>query len=196
MSGDPHAVTIEIARLAEAGDLPLPRRATPGSAGYDLCAAVADELVIPPRSRALVPTGFCISIPPGYEGPIRPRSGLALSHGILVPNAPGTIDSDYRGELKVILLNTDEKPFTVRRGDRIAQLVIAAVLTPEFREVAELSATDRGQRGFGHTGRGSSPVDGSSAADGSAPADGSSPADGSAPADGSSPASDPDRSSS
>ena len=155
MSGDPHAVTIDIARLDEAGDLPLPSRATQGAAGYDLCAAVGDALVIPPGDRALVPTGFCIAIPAGYEGQIRPRSGLALSHGILIPNAPGTIDSDYRGELKIILLNTDEKPFTVRRGDRIAQLVIAPVLAAEFREVAELSATDRGHQGFGHTGRAS-----------------------------------------
>lgn len=170
MSGDPQAVTIEIARLIEAGDLPLPSRATPGSAGYDLRAAVADELVIPPGGRALVPTGFCIAIPAGYEGQIRPRSGLALSHGILLPNAPGTIDSDYRGELKVILLNTDEKPFTVRRGDRIAQLVIAAALKAEFREITELPATRRGQRGFGHTGRASDLADGSRPADGSAPA--------------------------
>jgi dUTP pyrophosphatase len=159
MSGDPHAVTIEIARLDEAGDLPLPTRATPGSAGYDLCAAVRDELVIQPGDRALVPTGFRIAIPRGYEGQIRPRSGLALSHGILVPNAPGTIDSDYRGELKIILLNTDEKPFTVRRGDRIAQLVVAAVSTAEFREVAKLGATHRGEGGFGHSGRGPADAD-------------------------------------
>ncbi len=170
MSGDPHAVKIEIARLDEAGDLPLPSRATPGSAGYDLCAAISEALVIPPGERALVPTGFCIAIPAGYEGQIRPRSGLALSHGILVPNAPGTIDSDYRGELKIILLNTDEKPFTVHRGDRIAQLVVAAVVSAEFREVAELAVTNRGERGFGHTGRGSAfSADGSHSADGSAP---------------------------
>jgi dUTP pyrophosphatase len=176
MSGDPRAVTIEIARLDEAGDLPLPSRATPGSAGYDLCAAVRDELVIAPGDRVLVPTGFCIAIPAGYEGQIRPRSGLALKHGILVPNAPGTIDADYRGELKIILLNTDEKPFTVRRGDRIAQLVIAAVAAAEFREVAELTATSRGQRGFGHTGRGSQQAEGSQLAEGSQPAEGSTPA--------------------
>ncbi len=155
MSGDSPAVTIEIARLEEAGDLPLPSRATPGSAGYDLCAAVREDLVIPPGNRVLVPTGFCIAIPVGYEGQIRPRSGLALKHGILVPNSPGTIDSDYRGELKIILLNSDEKPFTVRRGDRIAQLIVAAVSNAEFREVADLSVTDRGQGGFGHSGRSS-----------------------------------------
>ena len=165
MSGDPHAVTIEIARLDEAGDLPLPSRATPGSAGYDLCAAVRDELVIPSGDRALVPTGFRIAIPAGYEGQIRPRSGLALRSGILVPNAPGTIDSDYRGELQIILLNTGEKPFTVRRGDRIAQLVIAAVSTAEFREVAELPASVRGQRGFGHSGRGTRLAEGSRLSD-------------------------------
>jgi dUTP pyrophosphatase len=146
------AVRIEIARLPAADGLPLPSRATPSSAGYDLCAAVEREVVVPPQGRVLVPTGYCISIPPGYEGQIRPRSGLALSHGLLIPNAPGTIDSDYRGELKVILLNSDEKPYSVRRGDRIAQLVIAPVVTAEFTEVERLGASERGDGGFGHTG--------------------------------------------
>jgi dUTP pyrophosphatase len=153
MDAVPPAVRIEITRLPDAEGLSLPSRATQNSSGYDLCAAVRRELVVAPGDRVLVPTGFCISIPPGYEGQIRPRSGLALSHGILLPNAPGTIDSDYRGELKIILLNAGEKPYPIRRGDRIAQLVIAAVATAEFTEVEALDTTDRGERGFGHTGR-------------------------------------------
>ena len=111
------------------------------------------DLVVAPGDRVLVPTGYCISIPAGYEGQIRPRSGLALSHGILLPNAPGTIDADYRGELKVIVLNAGEKAYSIHRGDRIAQLVIAPVATAEFSELEELDSTDRGNRGFGHTGR-------------------------------------------
>jgi len=144
-------VRIEIARLPAADGLPLPTRATEGSAGYDLCAAVQQDLVLAPGDRALVPTGYRIAIPSGYEGQVRPRSGLALSHGIVLPNAPGTIDSDYRGELRVILLNAGEKDFVVRRGDRIAQLVIAPVATAEFFECDRLESTDRGEGGFGHT---------------------------------------------
>jgi dUTP pyrophosphatase len=146
-------VRIEIERLPAAEGLPLPARATSGSAGYDLCAAVQQDLVLAPGDRALVPTGFKIAIPAGYEGQVRPRSGLALSDGILVPNAPGTIDSDYRGELRVILLNAGEKAFSIRRGDRIAQLVIAPVTAVEFCERDRLESTDRGEGGFGHTGR-------------------------------------------
>ncbi|MCH8889690.1 MAG: dUTP diphosphatase, partial [Myxococcales bacterium] len=136
-------VQIDIARLPAAEGLPLPSRATSESAGYDLCAAVQHDLVLRPGDRALVPTGYRIAIPPGYEGQIRPRSGLALSHGILVPNAPGTIDSDYRGELRVILLNAGEKPYSIRRGDRIAQLVIAPVTSAEFCECDQLEPADR-----------------------------------------------------
>ena len=147
------AVRIEITRLPEAADLPLPSRATPGSVGYDLCAAVRQDLVVAAGDRVLVPTGYCIAIPAGYEGQVRPRSGLAFSHGILMPNAPGTIDSDYRGELQIILLNAGEKPYAIRRGDRIAQLVVAPVTTVEFFEVEQLDATQRGEGGFGHTGR-------------------------------------------
>ncbi len=146
-------VRIEIARLPASEGLPLPSRATAGSAGYDLCAAVQHDLVLAPGDRVLIPTGYRIAIPPGYEGQIRPRSGMALSHGILVPNAPGTIDSDYRGELRVILLNTGEKSHSIRRGDRIAQLVIAPVTTAEFCECDQLESTDRGEGGFGHSGR-------------------------------------------
>ncbi len=143
---------IEILRLPAAADLPLPSRATSGSSGYDLCAAVQRDLVIAPGDRVRVPTGYRIAIPPGYEGQIRPRSGLALSHGILVPNAPGTIDSDYRGELQVILFNAGENAYAIHRGDRIAQLVIAPVTIVEFCESDRLETTQRGDGGFGHTG--------------------------------------------
>jgi dUTP pyrophosphatase len=112
------------------------------------------DVVIAPGDRALIPTGFAIALPEGYEGQLRPRSGLALEHGIVLPNAPGTIDADYRGELKVIVWNTGEKEFTVRRGDRIAQLVIAPVVRTDWQEVASLDATERGAGGFGHTGAG------------------------------------------
>ena len=110
-----------------------------------------------PGERALVPTGISIAVPPGYEAQVRPRSGLALRHGVVLPNAPGTIDSDYRGEVKVILLNAGSAPFTVRRGDRIAQLVFAPVVIPEWEERAGLEPTRRGAGGFGHTGVGRAP---------------------------------------
>jgi dUTP pyrophosphatase len=153
MGAESSTVRIEIARLPAAEGLPLPSRATSGSAGYDLCAAVQRDLELAPGDRVLVPTGYRFAIPPGYEGQIRPRSGLALSHGILVPNAPGTIDSDYRGELRVILLNAGEKSCSIGRGDRIAQLVIAPVSTAEFCECDQLEETGRGEGGFGHSGR-------------------------------------------
>lgn len=130
----------------------MPAPATPGSAGFDLAAAIEGECVLQPAERMLVPTGFAIAVPEGYEGQIRPRSGLALRHGIVLPNAPGTIDSDYRGELKVILMNAGAEPFTLKRGDRIAQLVVAPVVRAEWREVSSLDETERGQGGFGHTG--------------------------------------------
>ncbi len=142
-----------IARRPAARDLPLPERATPGSAGYDLHAAVETDVVVAPGDRALIPAGFSIALPDGYEAQIRPRSGLALEHGIVLPNAPGTIDSDYRGEVKIIVLNTGEKAFTVKRGDRIAQLVVAPVARADFEEVGTLPDTARGQGGFGHSGR-------------------------------------------
>jgi dUTP pyrophosphatase len=137
-------------------DLPLPAALTAGSAGLDLCAAVDEERVLAPGERALVPTGFALAIPPGYEGQVRPRSGLALRHGLTIPNAPGTIDSDYRGEVAVILQNGGDQPFVLRRGERIAQLVIAAVARPvlvEVESVDGLGSTGRGDGGFGHTGR-------------------------------------------
>jgi dUTP pyrophosphatase len=145
-------LAVEIARRPGGHDLPLPSRATAAASGYDLRAAVESDLMIAPGDRALIPTGFAIAVPEGYEAQIRPRSGLALEHGIVLPNAPGTIDADYRGELKVIVMNAGEKSFKVSRGDRIAQLVIAPVVVAEWLEVPELRATERGGGGFGHTG--------------------------------------------
>jgi dUTP pyrophosphatase len=136
-------------------DLPLPAFATVGSAGMDLRAAIAKELVLAPGERALVPTGFAVAIPVGYEGQVRPRSGLALHAGVTLANSPGTIDADYRGEVGVILVNLGREPFQLRRGERIAQLVIAAVVQPVLKEVGaldELGKSDRGAGGFGHTG--------------------------------------------
>ena len=143
---------VRIARRPGTGDLPLPRRATPGAAGYDLHAAVDAPLELAPGARALVPTGISLALPEGFEAQVRPRSGLALRHGIVLPNAPGTIDSDYRGEVQVIVLNLGDAPFTIRRGDRIAQLVISAVAHAEWDERPELEATQRGSGGFGHSG--------------------------------------------
>lgn len=145
-------VRVRVARVAGAEDLPLPSYATAGSAGLDLAAAVEGEVVLEPGARTLVPTGLRIALPAGYEAQVRPRSGLALRHGVLLPNAPGTIDSDYRGEIAVILMNAGHDPFTLRRGDRIAQLVVAPIARALLVEVAALGATARGAGGFGHTG--------------------------------------------
>lgn len=145
---------IPITRLRPGdADIPLPAYATPHAAGMDLHAAVAADLVIPPGRSALVPTGFAIAIPEGYEGQVRPRSGLALRHGIGILNAPGTIDADYRGEVQVILTNFGQDPFTVKRGERIAQLIIAPFVRAEWTEQDALNGTSRGTGGFGHTGR-------------------------------------------
>ncbi|MCX5740307.1 MAG: dUTP diphosphatase [Proteobacteria bacterium] len=145
---------MRVARVAGSEDLPLPSYATAGSAGLDLAAAVDGELVLEPGARALIPTGLSIALPAGYEAQVRPRSGLALRSGVLLPNAPGTIDADYRGEISVILMNAGHEPFTVRRGDRIAQLVVAPVARALLVEVASLAKTARGAGGFGHTGLG------------------------------------------
>ena len=134
--------------------LPLPAYATEGAAGLDLLAAILQPVTIPPRGRALIPTGLRVALPPGHELQIRPRSGLALTHGITLPNTPGTIDEDYRGEIAVILLNAGEESFTVERGMRVAQAVLAPVLRVEWHEVATLPATGRGAGGFGSTGGG------------------------------------------
>ena len=143
-------ITIRIKRLAHGQDLPLPVYATQGAAGMDVVAA--EDLDLEPGRRHAVATGFAIAIPPGYEVQVRPRSGLALKHGITVPNTPGTIDSDYRGELKIIMINLGDAPFPVRRGDRVAQLVVAPVQYAGFVEVDELDDTVRGTGGFGSTG--------------------------------------------
>jgi dUTP pyrophosphatase len=144
-------VIVGIVRVGPA-DLPAPSYQTEGAAGLDLPAAVTDPLTILPGARALVPTGWAVAIPPGHEGQVRPRSGLALRHGVTVLNAPGTIDADYRGELKVLLINHGDAPFEVRRGDRIAQLVICPVSHALLRDVATLDATGRGAGGYGSTG--------------------------------------------
>ena len=144
------SVELLVARLPHGEGLPLPARATPGAAGMDVVAAV--DVTIPAGGRTLVPTGLSVAVPEGYELQMRPRSGLALKHGVTLPNAPATVDSDYRGELQVILINHGMGPFEVRRGDRIAQLLVQRVERVEFREVAELPPSGRGSGGFGSTG--------------------------------------------
>jgi dUTP pyrophosphatase len=144
-------IEIALQRLPHGEGLPLPGYATPGAAGMDVVAA--EDVTLAPGARHAVATGFAIAIPPGFEVQVRPRSGLALKHGITCLNTPGTIDEDYRGEVKVILANLGHEPFAVRRGERIAQLVPAPVLKAAFREVARLDDTDRGAGGFGSTGR-------------------------------------------
>lgn len=146
---------VELTRDAHAADLPLPEVTTSGAAGLDLRAAVdSDEkILLAPGDRRAIPTGLRIALPIGFEAQIRPRSGLALRHGILIPNSPGTIDADYRGEIQVILMNAGDADFEIARGDRIAQLVVAPVVRPEWVEVDQLDETERGEGGFGHTGR-------------------------------------------
>jgi len=144
------SITVEVKRLAHGAGLPLPAYATDGAAGMDVVSA--ETVTIAPRARHAVATGLALAIPHGYEIQVRPRSGLALKHGITVPNTPGTIDSDYRGELKVILINLGDEPFAIQRGDRIAQLVLAPVVQAAWDEVEELDATERGEGGFGSTG--------------------------------------------
>lgn len=146
-------VEVAVARLPHGRDLPLPAYQTPGAAGLDLLAAVTDALVLQPGARALVPTGLAIALPAGFEAQVRPRSGLAANHGVTCLNSPGTIDSDYRGEIRVLLCNLGSEPFTVRRGERIAQLVVAPVARAVWREAESLPPTARGAGGFGHTGR-------------------------------------------
>ncbi len=143
---------LPVLRLSHGADLPLPNYATEGSAGLDLLAAVDNDLELKPGARALVPTGIAIALPIGFEAQVRPRSGLAVNHGLTVLNAPGTIDSDYRGEIKVPLINLGEAPFKIVRGVKIAQMVIARHETAQFEEVSELPASQRGAGGFGSTG--------------------------------------------
>ncbi len=144
------AVPVAIMRLAHGEGLELPAYASTGAAGMDIVSA--EDVTIAPAARHAVATGFAVAIPAGFEIQVRPRSGLALKHGITVPNTPGTIDSDYRGEVKVILINHGTAPFVIRRGDRIAQLVLAPVTQASWLEVSELSETARGAGGFGSTG--------------------------------------------
>lgn len=148
-------VTVELQRLAHADGLPIPAYQTAEAAGLDLMAAVPDNepLTLAPGQYALVPTGLAIALPPGHEAQVRPRSGLAAKHGVTVLNAPGTIDADYRGEIKVILINHGQAAFVIKRGERIAQMVIAPVMQAELVPVTTLSDTDRGAGGFGSTGR-------------------------------------------
>jgi dUTP pyrophosphatase len=153
VTGD-RRVEVRIMRLAHAADLPLPQYQSALAAGVDLLAAVPAEapVTLAPGARALIPTGIALALPPGYEGQVRPRSGLAARHGVTVLNAPGTVDADYRGEVQVVLANFGGEPFVVSRGTRIAQLVIAAVQQVALLEVDTLDSTMRGQGGFGSTG--------------------------------------------
>lgn len=145
-------IEIQVQRLPGCEDIPLPQRMSAGASGYDLHAAVDAPLTLSPGERGLIPTGLKIQLPTGYEAQVRPRSGLALKHGLTVLNAPGTIDSDYRGEICVLLVNFGEEAVTIHRGDRIAQLVVQAVMDVNWRVVDELSVTERGSGGFGHSG--------------------------------------------
>lgn len=144
------SIPVQVKRLPHGAGLPLPAYATAGAAGMDVVSAEA--VTIDPGARHAVATGLALAIPEGYEIQVRPRSGLALKHGITVPNTPGTIDSDYRGELKVILINHGAEPFVIARGDRVAQLALAPVVQAAWNEVDELDATERGEGGFGSTG--------------------------------------------
>lgn len=146
-------VTLRVRRLEHAADLELPAAASEGSAGLDLRAAIAEATTLRPGERATVPTGLVIELPAGWEGQIRPRSGLAARHGVTLVNSPGTLDSDYRGEVRVVVINLGQEPFELRRGDRIAQLVVAPVATVRVEEVAAVGETERGAGGFGSTGR-------------------------------------------
>jgi dUTP pyrophosphatase len=145
-------VEVLIQRLNGNEDLPLPAYMTPHAAGMDLYAAVDGKTTLPPGGRALVPTGIAIALPEGFEAEIRPRSGLAIKHGITLLNAPGTIDADYRGEIKIIMANVGVEPFELNRGDRIAQMVLHRVLQVRWNEAAQLSPSQRNDGGFGHTG--------------------------------------------
>lgn len=144
---------VQLKRLSGNEDIALPRRMSEWAAGFDIHAAVTEPLVLAPGQRALVPTGFAMAMPRELEAQVRPRSGLAYKHGITCLNSPGTIDSDYRGEVKVLLINLGQEPFTIERGERIAQIVFQTVPQVELAEVEELADTVRGAGGFGHTGK-------------------------------------------
>ncbi len=146
-------IPVRIKRVRPTGSHPLPRYMTDSAAGMDLCADLTDDIRLEPGMRFLVPTGIAIAVPEGFEAQIRPRSGLAIKHGVTLVNAPGTIDADYRGEIGVIVINHGTEPFVIRNGERIAQMIVAPVVRAELVEVAELDDTGRGAGGFGHTGR-------------------------------------------
>ena len=150
----PATITIAIKRLHpdKDSDIPLPRYMTPHAAGMDVCAAVDEALTLKPGQRELIPTGFAMALPPGYEAQIRPRSGLAVKHGITILNAPGTIDSDYRGEVRIALVHLGDQPYTIERGERIAQMIIQQVARATIEIVTVLDDTERDQGGFGSTG--------------------------------------------
>jgi dUTP pyrophosphatase len=150
--GKRNPLKLKVKRLDGNHDIPLPAYQTDGASGLDLCAAVKAPLTLAPGEIRLVPTGFAVSMPPGYEGQIRPRSGLALRYGIGMVNSPGTIDSDYRGEIGLVVVNWGRVPFVIRRGDRIAQMVITVVSRAEVVAVDDLESTPRGEEGFGHSG--------------------------------------------
>ncbi|MBN2255713.1 MAG: dUTP diphosphatase [Deltaproteobacteria bacterium] len=147
------AITVPLSRRKGTEDVPLPTRMTAHSAGMDLYAAVEQAMVILPGERHVIPTGISIALPEGYEASIRPRSGLALRHGVTLLNSPGTVDADYRGEIGIILINHGKDPFIVNRGDRVAQLVITSVCTVSWNVCDGLDETERGSGGFGHTGQ-------------------------------------------
>lgn len=146
------SLRVQVAREPGCDDIPLPAYETAHAAGMDLRAAVTEPVTLAPGERALVPTGIRIALPEGTEAQIRPRSGLAARHGVSMVNTPGTIDADYRGEIRVIIINHGAEPFTIQRGDRIAQMVVAPVYRAQWEEVASLEETARGDGGFGHTG--------------------------------------------
>jgi len=152
MSDSPDQVTLRVKRLEGNKDMALPSYETDGASGLDLRAAVEGELTLHPGDIRLVPTGLAISLPPGYEAQIRPRSGLALKHGVGMVNSPGTVDSDYRGEIGLVLINWGRAPFVIKRGDRIAQMVVSRVSRAQVLEADRLETTERGEGGFGHSG--------------------------------------------
>jgi len=150
VNASPH---IAVVRLPDGDGLPLPQYMSAGAAGADIVAAVRADVILAPGARALIPTGFALEVPPGFEVQIRPRSGLALKFGVTLLNSPGTIDSDYRGPVGVIVANFGAEPFGIKRGDRIAQMIVAPVVQAAFREVEVLAQSDRGAGGFGSTGQ-------------------------------------------
>jgi len=145
-------IDVKIKRVREGSDISLPRYMTSHSAGMDLYADIEGEMILKPGERKLIPTGIAISLPDGFEAQIRPRSGLAINHGITLLNSPGTIDADYRGEISLIMINLSDKPFIVKKGDRIGQMVINKIFHASWEEADELDNTKRGSGGFGHTG--------------------------------------------